>query len=98
MPLACLYIGSQVQAATGSLGAALAAMFAGSIASIVAIVWALAWLNHKHVELRAARGLETHGQSALEAVMTVSAIIAVVGFCLWFFILQGPGPSLAPSQ
>jgi hypothetical protein len=30
--------------------------------------------------------------------MTVSAIIAVVGFCLWFFILQGPGPSLAPSQ
>jgi hypothetical protein len=59
VPLAWLYIGSQVQAATGSLGAALAAMFAGSIASIVAIVWALAWLNHKHVELRAARGLET---------------------------------------
>jgi hypothetical protein len=98
VPLAWLYIGSQVQGATGSLGTALGATFVGSIVSIVAIVWALGWLNRKHVELRAARGLETHGQSALEAVMTVSAIVAVVGFCVWFFIIQGPGPALAPSQ
>jgi len=98
VPVAWLYIGSQVQAATDSLGAALGTVFVGSIASIVTIVWALGWLNRKHVELRDARGLETQRQTALEAVMTVSAIVAVVAFCFWFFILQGPGPSLAPSQ
>jgi hypothetical protein len=98
VPLAWLYIGSQVQAATDSLGTALAAMFIGSIASIVAIVWVLGWLNRKHIELREARGLETHGTTALETVMTVSAVVAVVGFTFWFLILQGPAPSLAPSQ
>jgi hypothetical protein len=56
----------------------------------------LGWLNRKHLELRAARGLDTHGQTVLEAVMTVSVFVAVLGFVVWFFIIAGPGPSLAP--
>ncbi len=96
VPVGWLYIGSQVQAATGSVRAALGAMFAGAVVSILAIVMVLAWLNRKHVELREARGLEEQGSTALEAVMTISAVIAVVGFGLWFFLIEGPGPSLAP--
>ncbi len=96
VPVGWLYIGSQIQAKTNSVGAALGAMFVGALASIIAIVVALAWLNRKHVELREARGLEPHGATALEAVMTVSAVIAVIGFGLWFFLIEGPGPSLAP--
>ncbi len=98
VPLAWLYIGSQVQAATNSVGAALGAMFIGAVVSIVAIVMVLAWLNRKHIELREARGLESHGQTALEAVMTVSAVLAVVAFGIWFFLIEGPGPSLAPQN
>jgi heme/copper-type cytochrome/quinol oxidase subunit 2 len=96
VPVAWLYIGSQVQAKTNSLGAALAAMFAGVLISIFAIVPALGWLNGKHADLREARGLESHGNTALEAVMTISAVIAVIGFGIWFFLIEGPGPSLAP--
>jgi heme/copper-type cytochrome/quinol oxidase subunit 2 len=96
VPVAWLYAGSQVQGKTGSLGAALAVMSVGVLVSIFAIVPALSWLNAKHIELREARGLESHGNTALEAVMTVSAIVAVVGFCIWFFVIEGPGPSLAP--
>ena len=96
VPVGWLYIGSQVQAATGSVGAALGAMFAGAVVSILAIVMVLAWLNRKHIELREARGLEEPGSTALEAVMTISAVIAVVGFGVWFFLIEGPGPSLAP--
>jgi heme/copper-type cytochrome/quinol oxidase subunit 2 len=98
VPVAWLYIGSQVQGSTGSVGAALGVMMVGVVVSIVAMVTALAWLNRKHVELREARGLETHGQTALEAVMTVSAIVAIVAFGIWFFIIQGPGPQLAPQN
>jgi hypothetical protein len=58
----------------------------------------LGWLNRKHVELREARGLDTHGGTALEAVMTVSVAIAVIAFSIWFFVIAGPGPSLAPSN
>jgi heme/copper-type cytochrome/quinol oxidase subunit 2 len=98
VPITWLYIGSQVQGETGSVGTALAVMFLGSVVSIVVIVALLGWLNRKHVELREARGLESHGQTALEAVMTVSAVIAVLAFGVWFFLIEGPGPSIAPRN
>jgi heme/copper-type cytochrome/quinol oxidase subunit 2 len=96
IPVGWLYIGSQVQAKTNSLGAALAVMLVGVLVSIFALVPALGWLNRKHEDLREARGLESHGNTALEAVMTIAAVIAVVGFGIWFFLIEGPGPSLAP--
>ena len=96
VPVLWLWVGSQIQGKTHSLGAALAAMFLGVLASIFTIVPLLGWLNRKHIELREARGLESYGNTALEAVMTVSAVIAVVAFGFWFFIIEGPGPSLAP--
>jgi hypothetical protein len=98
VPVAWLYIGSQVQSSSGSVGAALAVMMVGVLVSILAIVPLLGWLNRKHLELRAARGLEAHGATALEAVMTVSVVIAVVAFAIWFFLIEGPGPSLAPRN
>jgi heme/copper-type cytochrome/quinol oxidase subunit 2 len=96
VPVGWLYIGSQVQGATESVGTAILVMLVGVVVSIVAVVPILGWLNRKHLELRAARGLDTHGQTALEAVMTVSVVIAVIAFVIWFFVIVGPGPSLAP--
>src|SRR5215218_242484 len=80
VPIAWLYIGSQVQGSTGSIGTALAVMMVGAAASILAIVPLLGWLHRTHLELREARGLETHGSTALEAVMTVSVAVAVIAF------------------
>ena len=98
VPLGWLYVGSQVQGATGSVGTAIGVMLVGVVVSIVAVVPMLGWLNRKHLELRAARGLDTHGQTVLEAVMTVSVLVAVLAFVVWFFVIAGPGPSLAPRQ
>ena len=98
VPLGWLYIGSQVQGASESLGLAILVMMVGVLASIAVIVPALGWLNRKHLELREARGLESHGQTALEAVMTVSVVVAVIAFAIWFFLIEGPGPSLAPQN
>jgi heme/copper-type cytochrome/quinol oxidase subunit 2 len=98
VPLGWLYVGSQVQGASESLGLAILVMMVGVLVSIAVIVPVLAWLNRKHLELREARGLDTHGQTALEAMMTVSVVIAVIGFVIWFFLIEGPGPSLAPDE
>jgi hypothetical protein len=92
VPLGWLYVGSQVQAETDSLGTALAAMFVGVAVSIAAIVWLLLRLNRSYEEMREARGLETYGQTALEAVMSISAGIAIVGFAAWFFLFSGSSP------
>ena len=98
VPVAWLYIGSQIQGSTGSVGTAIGVMMIGVVVSVIAFVPLLAWLNRKHLDLREARGLPTHGATALEVVMTVSVFVAVVAFGIWFFIIEGPGPSLAPSN
>ena len=98
VPVAWLYIGSQIQASTGSVGTAIGVMMVGVVVSILLIVPVLGWLNKKHLDLREARGLETHGGTALEAVMTISVFVAVIAFAVWFFLIEGPGPSLAPRN
>ena len=98
VPLGWLWIGGQVQGATNSLGTAMFVMMVGVLVSIALIVPTLGWLNRKHLQLREARGLDSHGATALEAMMTVSAVIAVIAFVVWFFVIAGPGPSLAPQN
>jgi heme/copper-type cytochrome/quinol oxidase subunit 2 len=98
VPMGWLWVGGRVEGATGSIGLALLTMLVGVAASIAVIVPSLSWLNFKHGELREARGLESHGRVALEGIMTVSAVIAVIAFVIWFFVIEGPGPSLAPRE
>jgi membrane protein implicated in regulation of membrane protease activity len=92
VPVGTLWVGGHVQATTNSLGTAMAVMFLGAVASIVVIVFVLVWLNRKHIELREARGLESHGQTLLEGVMTISAGVALLGFGAWFFLFSGSSP------
>ena len=97
VPLGWLYIGSQVQGSTGSLGAAIGVMMVGAVLSILLIVRALLWLNRTHVELREARGLDSAGGAVLEGVLVISAGIALVGFGVWFFLFSGSAPLPIPS-
>lgn len=98
VPLLTLYVGSQVESGTGSVGAALAASAAVLVASIAIVLWILGSLSRRHEHVREARGLDPHGQVALEGIMAVSATIAVLGFVAWFFIFSGssPVPLLGP--
>ena len=98
VPAGWLWIGSQIQGATGNLGAAIGAMLIGVIVSIVAIAWVLGRLNRVHEHLRHARGVEPTGPPLLEVVLVVTAALALIGFVIWFFVLAGPGPELAPRS
>ena len=92
VPFGWLWVGSQVQAATGSLGLALLAMAVGVVASIALLVRLLGWLNLQHIHARERRGLETYGNVTLEGVMATSAFFALVSFCIWFFLFSGSSP------
>ncbi|HEX2126191.1 MAG TPA: hypothetical protein VHF45_06500 [Thermoleophilaceae bacterium] len=92
VPVGALYVGSVVQSATDSLGAAMAAMTLVVIGSLVMLIPFLGWLNRKHAEVRAARGRQDLGPVALEGVMVVSAGIALVAFLVWFFLFAGASP------
>jgi hypothetical protein len=92
LPLGALYVGSHVQGATHSVGAALLAMAGAVAVGIFAIVPLLGFLSRKHMEVRAARGLDTLGQAPLEGVLVVSAGLALAGFVVWFFFFSGAAP------
>lgn len=92
LPLGALYVGSRVQGATHSVGTALVAMAGAVVVGIFAVVPLLGYLNRKHMEVRASRGLDTLGQAPLEGVLVVSAMLAVAGFAVWFFFFAGTAP------
>ena len=92
VPLAWLWIGSRVQAGTGSVGYALLAMMSGMMVTVGVLVPLLAWLNRRHVELRAAQGREVGRATALEQILVLSGALAIVCFGAWFLVFSGSEP------
>ena len=92
MPLAALFVGSQVQNATDSIAIAMLAMAGVVIGSLVMLIPLLGWLNHKYMEIRVARGLQDLGNAPLEGIVVVSAAIAAVAFVIWIAFFAGTAP------
>lgn len=91
-PLAWLWIGSQIQGATASLGAALGAMFIGVIATIAVIASILSKLSDVYRANCRSRGLDDPGHFVLEGVLVISAGLTIIAFVVWFFLFAGASP------
>jgi hypothetical protein len=91
-PLAWLWIGSQVEGATDSLGTALGAMAIGVLVTVTMMAALLAKLSETYRANRLARGMEDPGHVVLEGVLVVSATVTLVVFALWFFFFAGADP------
>jgi hypothetical protein len=91
-PLLWLWIGSQIQGATASLGTALGAMFIGVVATISLIASILAKLSNVYRANCRARGRDDPGHFVLEGVLVVSAGFTLAAFVVWFFFFAGTSP------
>jgi len=91
-PLLWLWVGSQIQGATSSLGSALGAMFFGVILTIAALASLLGKLSNVYRAHCVARGLADPGHFVLEGVLVVSAGLTIAGFVVWFFFFAGTSP------
>jgi hypothetical protein len=91
-PVLWLWVGSQVQGATNSLGTAVGTMFAGAVATIALLVVLLAKLSDFYRANRVAAGGDDPGHLVLEGVLVTSAGVALVGFLTWFFLFSGASP------
>ena len=91
-PLLWLWVGSQIQGATSSLGTALAAAFVGAVLTIAAVASVLAKLSDVYRANCRARGRDDPGHLMLEGVLVVSAGITLTGFVVWFFLFAGTSP------
>lgn len=91
-PLLWLWVGSQIQGATESLGAALAAMFFGVVVTITFLASVLAKLSDVYRGNCVARGHSDPGHTVLEAVLVVSAGLTLTIFAIWFLFIAGASP------
>jgi len=96
-PLAWLWIGSQVEYLTGAVTAGISVIMVGSLASLMLTMVVAKRVDHAWKLVRRAGG-HRQERGALEWIFAVSVGIAVVAFSIWFFFIEGPGPSLAPTN
>jgi hypothetical protein len=96
-PLAWLWIGSQVDYLTGYVTAGIGTVMIGCLASLMLTMAGAKRIDHAWRLVRRAAG-HRQERGALERIFVVSVAVAAVSFGIWFFLIQGPGPSLAPSD
>ena len=91
-PLLWLWVGSQIEAKTASLGGALGATFLGAVLTIVVVAMLLSKLSDVYRSNAVARGHDDPGHFILEVVLVVSASVSLIGFVVWFLFLAGAEP------
>lgn len=93
--IAWLWVGSQLQSKTDSLGLALGVTFVGIVVYVIALIFVLRWLEHAWQAVRRSE-TGTEAASVLEFVFVVAVALmaAVVG--AWFLLGGGLQPTFAP--
>jgi hypothetical protein len=91
-PFLWLWIGSQIQGSTDSIGLALLVMGAGVLITVLVLANLLSRLSQVHRSMAIARGHEDPGHRMLESVMITTAGIAIVVFGVWFLLFAGASP------
>jgi hypothetical protein len=97
LPVAWLWVASQVQYLTDRVEYGLVAGFAGLMASLVVGLIVMKRLDMMWILIRRAAGYDQRsGKMAI--VFATTCVIGTIGFSIWFLLLQGPGSSLLPGQ
>ena len=94
-PVAWMWIGSQVDYHTGSVFLGITAAFVGLIGSLILTLMLATRLDHLWRLLRRAAGHDQR-EGVLGRLFMITAVVAAVGFTVWFLLLEGPGSSIAP--
>ncbi len=96
-PAAWLWVGSQVQYLTGYVTAGISTIMLGCLASLMLTMAGAKRVDHAWKLVRRAAG-HRQERGALERIFAASVGVALLVFGVWFFLIQGPAPSLAPAQ
>jgi hypothetical protein len=94
-PAAWLWIGSQIDYLADSRMLGIVVAFFGILASLFVTLALASRLDRVWRLLRRAAGHDQR-EGALARIFGATAVIALVIFAVWFVVLEGPAPSLAP--
>jgi hypothetical protein len=96
-PAGWLWIGSQIFYNTGSVALGILVAFVGMLLTILGTIGLAMRLDLGWKIVRRASGQEQE-RGALERIFVTSMVLAGTAFVIWFLLIQGPGPDIAPSR
>lgn len=97
IPIACLWIGSQVFYLSGSVGLGILLAFVGLGVLLFGDLAILRRLDYAWILVRRAAGHDQRG-GALGRIFAAAAVICGGIFIFWFVVIHGPGSSITPGK
>ncbi len=92
IPLACLWLGSQANYLSSSVGLGILVSFVALFVFLFGALSLLKRLDNTWVLMRRAAGHDQRG-GALGRVFAVTAAVCGIIFAVWFIVIHGPGSS-----
>jgi hypothetical protein len=97
IPLACLWIGSQIDYLSGSVGLGILVAFIALFPLLFGTLSILRRLDQAWILVRRAAGHDQRS-GALGRVFAATAVVCALAFVFWFLVIHGPGSSIVSGN
>ncbi|HVE68387.1 MAG TPA: hypothetical protein VNB64_07385 [Solirubrobacteraceae bacterium] len=97
LPIAWLWVGSQVDYATGSTFLGIVVAFVGLLFSLLLGLVLMRRIDLLWILARRAAGVDQR-EGTVAIVFAISAVVGGILFFSWLLLIEGPGSSLGPAQ
>ncbi|HXR28819.1 MAG TPA: hypothetical protein VN772_04505 [Solirubrobacteraceae bacterium] len=97
IPLACLWIGSEVDYLSGSVFLGIVVAFLALFPLLFGALLILRQLDHAWILTRRAAGHDQRTGVMVRIFGTV-AVVCALAFAFWFLVIHGPGSSITPGR
>jgi len=97
LPMAWLWVGSQVDYLTGSVSVGIFTAFVGLLFTLLGGLMIMRRLDNTWILVRRAAG---HDQRAgmVTRIFVVTAAMGAIAFGIWFLLINGPGSTVLPAH
>jgi hypothetical protein len=97
IPLACLWVGSEIDYVSGSLFLGIAVAFLALFPMLFGALVILRYLDSAWLLVRRAAG---HDQrtGVMARIFATTAFVCAVAFVFWFVVIHGPGSIITPGR
>lgn len=93
IPVAWLWVGSQINYLTGSVSVGILTTFVGLLFMLIGALVIEKRLDHAWILVRRAAGHDQR-EGVVPRVFAITAAVGVSAFSVWFLLIQGPGSNM----
>jgi hypothetical protein len=97
IPIGCLWVGSQINYVTGSVGLGILAAFVALFVFLFGALSLLRRLDHAWILVRRAAGHDQR-KGIIGPIFAVCAVVGGAGFTIWLVFIAGLGSSVMPGH